>query len=368
MRGDLPMLTQLLASSETDVNQLDEESMSALHWACAYGEIRVIQLLLQDKRTDVLITNKRGGTSLHQAVVSGSSSSVRELLKDGRIRQSINFANMWKETALHIAATRGDAEIAFLLLEGGADRELEDKWGKTPQDVAQDYGETSTSKVIHDFVLGQSQPPSTITKMTLPPSKTPVQKRVLSKLLEAPLDEQAALTWIQDPNMDINGADYMRWTALHKVAAWEKPNVLRALLDHPDIRVDSLGMDGDTPLHSALSNGAIQCAHMLILDGRSPLTRANNTGVTPLMLAAALGEESLFRALYDESLVKEETREGKTAWHFARENGHEHLSSLLPAAEMVRPKTVPVKQSRKLNPKLIAIQEAIKNGTKENEE
>jgi len=38
MRGDSNLITQLLESSSIDVNQLDQESMSALHWASAYGD------------------------------------------------------------------------------------------------------------------------------------------------------------------------------------------------------------------------------------------------------------------------------------------------------------------------------------------
>jgi len=33
-------------------------------------------------------------------------------------------------------------------------------------------------------------------------------------MLEAPLNEAHALKWIADPTIDVNGADYYKWTAL----------------------------------------------------------------------------------------------------------------------------------------------------------
>jgi len=325
-------------------------------------EINIIQILLKDNRTNPIITNKRGGTPLHQAVVSGSISSVKQLLQDDRIKSSINITNSWGETALILSATRGDPHVAFVLLENGADRQIKDKWNQTAQEVAQDHGETVTSQLIRDYISGQTKPPAT--SQPKPPSTLP-QKRILSKMLEAPLDEELAHKWLQDPSIDINGADYMRWTALHKVAAWEKPSVLVALLNHPDIIVDRPGMDGDTPLHSALSNGAVRCAAILIDDGRSSKTKANDVGVTPLMLAAALGDEALFTTLLEFGFVEQKTAAGKTAWNFAKENGHEGIARMLPINEMMEAKPQRAPTTKKLNAKLIAIQEAIRNGNVE---
>lgn len=225
-------------------------------------------------------------------------------------------------------------------------------------------GENSTSKLIRDYVHGQTKLPSPPTPHQTPAPIYNAQKTALSKLLEAPLDEDYAIKMMTDPKIDLNGRDFLKWTALHKVSAWEKPRVLLRLLDHPDIVVDVSGGGGDSPLHSALSNGAVQCAEILLNDERISKTKKNDSGNTPLMLAASLGDRKIFEKLMKFGNIEEKNLEGKTAWNFAKENGHEEIANLLPAGEILEKKEV-VRPTKKLNPKLIAIQEALKK--RENE-
>lgn len=221
-------------------------------------------------------------------------------------------------------------------------------------------GETATSQLIRDFIPGQTTAPVTRVTETPTPIVQKTQKKALSKMLEAPLDEDLALQWIQDPTIDINAADYMRWTALHKVAAWEKTRVLMALLDHPDIQIDRPGMDGDTPLHAALSNGATRCAAILIDDERTSKIKTNDLGITPLMLAASLGDRRTFERLLPFGMIDQRSLKGKTAWNFAKDNGHDEIASMLPEGEMIETKPRPTRVAGRLNDRLIAIQEALK--------
>eukprot|EP01118_Nematostelium_gracile_P009998 TRINITY_DN3397_c0_g1_i2.p1 TRINITY_DN3397_c0_g1~~TRINITY_DN3397_c0_g1_i2.p1 ORF type:complete len:377 (-),score=112.65 TRINITY_DN3397_c0_g1_i2:55-1185(-) len=359
-------LSELLNDPEIDVNQLDEESMSALHWASAYGESKMIQLLLDNPKINPLIQNKRGGTPLHQATISGALGSVKTLLMDKRIKDAIDLGNMWGETALILASTRGDDQMAFVLLENGADRNVKDNWGKTAEEVANDHGENKTSVLIKQFEIGKTKAP--IQKETISQPNVNQPKRILSKLLEVPLNEEQAQKWIEDVNMDVNAPDYMKWSAIHKLSAWEKPDLLKTLLSRADINANIIGLDGDTALHTALSSGAVSCAEVLIEDGRIDIDTANQYGITPLMLAASLGSERLVNLLLPLSSPKKVNREGKTAWHFAKESGFEPIAQLLPAGEVIEKKqTQAVGRSvNKLNPKLLQVQEAVR-GKKDEE-
>lgn len=62
-------------------------------------------------------------------------------------------------------------------------------------------------------------------------------RRILSKMMEAPLNEETALGWISDSDMDICSPDFYKWTPLHKCCAWDKPAFLEALLKHPSLTV-----------------------------------------------------------------------------------------------------------------------------------
>jgi hypothetical protein len=355
MRGDTQTVLDLVELADTNINELDDESMSALHRAAAYEETKIIQILLKDKRTDPLITNKRGGTALHQATVSGAEASVRELLKNETIKKSIDFPNMWGETALILAATRGDSQIAFTLLQNGADKNVRDQWGKSAEEVAKDYGESDAYIIIRDFTQGMTYQPVEKKQVVT------VTKKIMSKMIEAPLNEEFALGLIADENIDINGADYYKLSAIHKIAAWEKGTILKELLRHPDIIVDKVGTDGENALHIALSNCAVHCAEILIQDGRIDVNLANDSGVTPLMMAACVGDESVFNLILEKTKdLNGKNKEGKTAWHFAKECGNEHLAKLLPESEPIKKVEVTQKrQVKKLNPQLIAVQEQL---------
>jgi len=135
------------------------------------------------------------------------------LLADSRVKQEINATNSWGETALILAATRGDSVAVSLLLNEGADATLRDNWGKSAAEVADDHGEHATAEVLKNYTPGKTVAIPTAVKPPVAKSVAAI-KRVLSKLLEAPLDEEQALKWIAEEGMDINGADYLKWTAL----------------------------------------------------------------------------------------------------------------------------------------------------------
>jgi hypothetical protein len=52
------------------------------------------------------------------------------------------------ESALHIAAKRGDLEIIGILLRGGASKALRNKSGKTAQDIAEENGHSSAASEL----------------------------------------------------------------------------------------------------------------------------------------------------------------------------------------------------------------------------
>lgn len=60
----------------------------------------------------------------------------------------------------------------------------------------------------------------------------------------------------------------------------------------PDVGVDAVDSDGQTPLHYAAFNGRADAVAMLLGHGAQPAV-ANIMGVTPLYIAASLGHEDI---------------------------------------------------------------------------
>ncbi len=57
----------------------------------------------------------------------------------------------------------------------------------------------------------------------------------------------------QDPTIDVNAQDVGGMTALHYAAIYEKAEVVKALLDHPDVKPFLKSKEGQTPLDIALA-------------------------------------------------------------------------------------------------------------------
>ena len=60
---------------------------------------------------------------------------IRECISKGC---DINFQDYDKRTALHIAVEEGHKNVEKFLLEQGADKNIKDRWGKTPNDISKE--------------------------------------------------------------------------------------------------------------------------------------------------------------------------------------------------------------------------------------
>jgi acyl-CoA-binding protein len=95
--GAIDKVKQL--SETQDINQWDEEGMTALHWAADRGNIDMMQCLIT-------------------------------------LKADVNFQDSEGQTALHYAASCGHVKVLEMLLSHQADAKLVDKEGDTPADVA----------------------------------------------------------------------------------------------------------------------------------------------------------------------------------------------------------------------------------------
>lgn len=97
--GNIKRVTELLHGSKTsELNQVDAEGMTLLHWASDRGYVDMVKLLLQ------------------------CGSNINQQDSDG-------------QTALHYASSCGHANTVRLLLSSGADESIADNEGLIPFDV-----------------------------------------------------------------------------------------------------------------------------------------------------------------------------------------------------------------------------------------
>ncbi len=144
-RGWTDAVRQILdAGCPVDVR--DSTNATALFFAAFNGHVEVATLLL-DRGADILRRNVDGDTALHYASAMSRTLLVKALLAHPRVDQSrrelaMLSRNRQGDTPLHTAASFNSYQVAKVLLEAGASKEVTNAQGKVALEVAQDLART----------------------------------------------------------------------------------------------------------------------------------------------------------------------------------------------------------------------------------
>ena len=219
------------------------------------------------------------------------------------------------------------------LLKKGANATLTDNWDKTPAQAASEHGENAIAGIIQAFLDGKY-----IDKVDTPSqthkSKNVPRTKILSKMMEAPLNTDTFLHWLKKPDIDITRCDMYKWTPLHKLASWNKAECITALL--ADSRISDKdctpsGQGGDTPVHCAVEMHAGAALEALLKDVRVQqcVNVKNERGLAPADVATQCNNVEAFQML---------SKFGATAGH--KEKKAEHPSHLPEHYGMTEKRTV----------------------------
>ena len=113
---------------------IDERGYSFLHWAVYFDDIEFAKAIVENSPDLLKLRTKKQYTCLHIAANQKSMRCLSYIIHDSNF-DNLDAVNCWGETALHVAAALGDADIIIALLSAGSNATIPDKWGRNPYQV-----------------------------------------------------------------------------------------------------------------------------------------------------------------------------------------------------------------------------------------
>jgi len=230
--------------------------------------MKEIFYLLLEKGAHVDSIDGNGNTSLIYAVRRGDAEMVKALLEHGANLDFIgDGAGMVNQSALMEAALRRDKNIMQILLDSGADVNLQSKGGWTAL------------------------------KWTVRECPSDKEKKIFNGIP----------TWLHNSShleiarflikhgADVNAADSYGNTALVLAVAWCTSEMVQFLVGHGS-NVNVTGSKGLTPLIIATRNGKKEIFHVLLENG-ADVDAVDGYGGTALIYAAVRGDTEMVRTL-----------------------------------------------------------------------
>lgn len=116
---------------------------------------------------------------------------------------------------------------------------------------------------------------------------------------------------------NVNIRDCLGLTPMHRCCRNNQDEVMRVLIQCPDLDVNCKSKDGTTPLHVCAANNAFECAELFI-PKVSSIDARDDYGASPLHHAAFNGHNDLIGLLIKHGAdVNAEDPQGRTPLHFA---------------------------------------------------
>jgi len=149
LRGDMYTAREARTAggAVTFVPQDDPDGKSTLHVAAEGNNFEMVAWLLKEGANADLL-DAMGRTALHGACADGTVNAVRAFVQGGVALDTSDAVENW--TGLHFASAYNHVACVQLLLAGGANPNIEDKWGRASTYIASQRGHVAVVAELVD--------------------------------------------------------------------------------------------------------------------------------------------------------------------------------------------------------------------------
>lgn len=347
------ILSKIGDNSSPTVHSSDDKGHTALHIACLYGKPKIVELLLEHG-TDIHRNDYSGATALHYAALKGHQNALLLLLHSGANVNAVdsekntplhfssnnghdacvkailyfaehqtdsinvNCSNIAGDTPLHHATKWGYKTIVQILLEYGADPNIENKLRKTPYDYSHNFNITQLilqAKYTRRHVKSPEKHTEYVPNERGVKPVSPNEKKRAELLLRAVAYGDVPMICyylgLQIPNGHCK-------TLCHPLCDCENCQDDSGINVSDRQNINVCNGEGYTALHIASLHGQVDIVKLLLNNGAIP-NIVTRKGLTPLHLACQTGRLEIVKLLLQckGSQVNAQDVKGNTALHYA---------------------------------------------------
>lgn len=289
--GKPDIVQLLLHENRCDKNIRCLEGETLLHLATSFhmhdthDALKIMKMLLAHPDIDPNAQEVDGDTPLHHAVRTGLLDWVKLLLGTNNI--DVNALERGRNTPLNLASTRGALDVVQCLLNAKeTDINLPNLSGSTPLGSAIKYGHISIVCLLLErkdiWVNMVRVGPSQITALT---QALWSRERDIVKLI------------LQHPDLDVNMPNEFGLTPLMQTLDWGYFKLAELILQHPDVDVNIPDKFGLTPLMKTSDRGYFKLAELLLQKPNIDVRARNKKGETAFFFAVRAQNDKIAKLL-----------------------------------------------------------------------
>ena len=269
----------LLSDPQCLVNAKDQDSYTALHYSCSYGNVDILRTLVNHK-ANVNARTDSGDTPLTLAARNKHDIVVHALLSNPQCLVDAKGKDGY--TALHYSCRYGNVDILRTLVNHKANVNATTDSGDTPLTLAVSH---KHGYVVH-VLLYDSQ--------CLVDAKG--QDGYTALQYSCRYGHVDIVRTLVNHKANVNARTDNGDTPLTLAAKYKHDNVVNALLSDSQCLVDAKGQDGYTALHYSCRHGHVDRVRTLV-NHKANVYAKTDSGDTPLTLAAINKHDNVVHAL-----------------------------------------------------------------------